>query len=150
MGQRAHTGVIFISLLIRLAFVIFTYLSFQWHGTLQWRSWIPLSKAAFDVLADAVFTDACPLTDLKPSELHNDNILSACAFRNSILKVTSSIFSTYNGAKQLDLRAESSWLDQITVHKVQHESLAEKKFCWSEHYHGRRPPQVCNSHITYV
>ena len=108
------------------------------------------SQAAYDVLADAVFTAACPLTDLKPGELNNDNILSACAFRNSILKVTSSKFSSYLGAKLLDLRAESSWLDQITVHKVEHALLAEKMFCWSEHYHGKRPPQMCTSHITYV
>ena len=107
------------------------------------------THAAFQLLASAVLTNACPLANVKPAALNNDNILSTCAFETGVLKVTSSKFSCYLGEKVIDLQAETAWIDQITVHKVKDTHLAERMFCWSDHHHGQRVLDFCSRYLSY-
>ncbi|KAL0040485.1 hypothetical protein WJX77_008486 [Trebouxia sp. C0004] len=73
------------------------------------------SKEAFRRIAVSMFTDACPLTDVPPAPMNNDNILAAC------------------------------WLDQITMHKVTDQLLAEMMWCWSERLHGGPIAEPCQA-----
>ena len=102
------------------------------------------SKSAFRLLATAVLTDACPLTEVDPGFVNNDNILSECAYATGVLKVTSSLFSTYEGVLHLENAIiDTSWLDQITVHKITDRHLAEQMYCSVEKLSGHVLDRSC-------
>ena len=107
------------------------------------------TKTAFDILSSSVLTDACPLTAVDPGFVNNDNILAACAFSTGVLKVSSSKFSTYEGVVHRENEiVDTSWLDQITVHKVRDKTLAVRMFCWSESLRGQALDQECHSSLS--
>lgn len=95
------------------------------------------TNTAFHLLANGVLTEACPLTDVDPGFVNNDNILAACAYSTGVLKITSSKFSTYEGILHMtgDI-LDTGWLDQITVHKIREQPLSEKMYCWSQRVWG--------------
>lgn len=96
------------------------------------------TSRAFKLLAPAVLTKSCPLEDVDPNFMNNDNILAACAYRVGVLKVSSSKFSTYEGVLHLkDDIIDTGWLDQITVHKVTESALSKYMYCFCETSLGR-------------
>ena len=104
------------------------------------------SRPAFALLSDAVLTDRCSLLAVDSNFMNNDNILAACAFSTGVLKVSSSKFSTYEGVSHLENAiVDTSWLDQITVHKIRDKQLAVRMYCWSAILHGSRLEQECSS-----
>lgn len=103
------------------------------------------SQEAFYRTAAAIFTDACPLEDVLPAPMNNDNILAACAYSTGVLKVTSSKFGAYRGAEMIQPTNDAGWLDQITMHKVSDRALAEMMWCWSERLHGHVVAEPCEA-----
>ena len=102
------------------------------------------AQKAFHTLASALLTEACPLSQVDPAFVNNDNILAACAYSTGVIKVTSSRFSTYEG----DLRIQgdiidTAWLDQITVHKIRDCSLARQLSCWTDSLHLDQAGSSC-------
>ncbi len=104
------------------------------------------SNTAFHTLASALLTEACPLQDVDPGFVNNDNILSSCAFSTGVLKVSSSKFSSYEGVLHLEHDiVDTSWLDQITVHKIRETALAQRMYCWCNSLRGSDVDKVCLS-----
>lgn len=103
------------------------------------------SRAAYHKIAVAMFTDSCPLSEVPPAPMNNDNILSACAHSTGILKVTSSKFGSYGGTQFISPENDAGWLDQITMHKVTDRKLAELMWCWSERLHDSAVAEPCES-----
>ena len=101
------------------------------------------SRAAFQRIAAAMFTTTCPLSEVPPAPMNNDNILSACAHSTGVLKVTSSKFGAYAGTASPG--DDAGWLDQITMHKVTDIKLAELMWCWSERLHGHAVAEPCEA-----
>ena len=106
------------------------------------------SKEAFRRIAVSMFTESCPLQDVPPAPMNNDNILAACAYSNGVLKVSSSKFSSYGGTDLVQPINDAGWLDQITMHKVTDQVLAEMMWCWSERLHGRPIAEPCRTMAT--
>lgn len=103
------------------------------------------STAAFHRIAAAIFTNACPLSEVPPAPMNNDNILAACAYSTGVLKVTSSKFGGYGGTQFVSPTDDTGWLDQVTMHKVTDGSLAELMWCWSERMHGHALAEPCSA-----
>lgn len=103
------------------------------------------SNEAFKRLAAALFTSKCPLEDVRPAPMNNDNMLSSCAFSTGVLKVSSSKFSTYYGSEHVRPVDDTGWLDQITMHKVTNQTLAESMYCWVERLHGSPVQEPCQT-----
>lgn len=103
------------------------------------------SREAFRRIAAALFTDECPLSELPPAPLNNDNILAECAYSTGVLKVTSSKFGSYGGTEFITPTDDAGWLDQITMHRVTDRSLAELMWCWSERLHGQAVAEPCQA-----
>ena len=103
------------------------------------------SREAFQRIAIGMFTDKCPLADVPPAPMHNDNILAACAFSTGVLKVSSSKFGSYGGTEFIQPTNDAGWLDQITMHKVTDQALAELMWCWSERLHGHAVAEPCQT-----
>ena len=101
------------------------------------------SQEGFRRTAAAMFTDKCPLEDVPPAPMNNDNILAACAYSTGALKMTSSNFDSYGGTEFIQPVDDAGWLDQITMHKVTDMSLAELMWCWSERLHGHPVVEPC-------
>ena len=96
------------------------------------------TSKAFHMLAAAVLTERCPNTEVDTNFMNNDNILAACAHRVGVLKVSSSKFSTYEGILHLkDDIVDTSWLDQITVHKVTEPAISKHMYCFCEVTRGQ-------------
>ncbi len=103
------------------------------------------SREAFHRIAAALLTNVCPLSEVPPAPMHNDNILAACAYSTGVLKVTSSKFGSYGGTEFISPIDDAGWLDQITMHKVTDRSLAELMWCWSERLHGQAVAEPCEA-----
>lgn len=103
------------------------------------------SREAYHRIAVAMFTESCPLSEVPPAPMNNDNILSACAHSTGVLKVTSSKFSSYGGKEFISPENDAGWLDQITMHKVTDQKLAELMWCWSERLHGNAVAEPCEA-----
>ena len=108
------------------------------HAVYNGGAGMLFTSAAFRLIANAVLTPTCPLGDVDPNFMNNDNILAACAHRVGVLKISSSRFSTYEGVLHLkDDIIDTSWLDQITVHKVTDPAMSKSMYCWSDKSLGR-------------
>ena len=103
------------------------------------------SREAYHRIAVAMFTESCPVSEVLPAPMNNDNILSACAHSTGVLKVTSSKFSSYGGKDFISPQNDAGWLDQITMHKVTDKNLAELMWCWSERLHGNAIAEPCEA-----
>ena len=56
------------------------------------------------------------------------------------------MFSTYEGVLHLENDiVDTGWLDQITVHKVRSQNLAEKMYCWCQRL-SNQADKLCERH----
>lgn len=122
------------------------YLMYNSQAVYNGGAGMLFTSRAFQLLAPAVLTKSCPLEDVDPNFMNNDNILAACAYRVGVLKVSSSKFSTYEGVLHLkDDIIDTGWLDQITVHKVTEPAVSQYMYCFCEASLGRN-----NTDCNYV